>query len=332
VSPRYAGTYDIRQICDTHGVRTLSNTLFLNLFGITKPGLFAFIISNISGAVLLIKHIYHTSVSFIYIRSSFFMPLACIAYVFRIPCFYESHRVPIGLSERIRDFGMSIFSYAFIVISEHLRRYYARYNKPILVVHDGVSLARFTDTYTKEQAREKLSLQDKNKVCVYTGTLSTLKGVDYIFATAQHMPDVSFVLAGSLSQEFKDMALPSNILLLGALPQKEIVIVLAAADVLLLPHPRGEYSQSPMKLFEYMASNRPIVASKLPSIMEVLHETNALLIEPEDVSALRAGITFVFNNQEESNRRAEEGKRTVVKYTWEKRGASIADFIHGYSA
>ena len=68
---------------------------------------------------------------------------------------------------------------------------------------------------------------------------------------------------------------------------------LADADVLVLPNPASAISNrftSPLKLFDYMASGRPIVASNLPAIREILRDTeNAVLVEPGNPDALAAG-------------------------------------------
>ena len=77
----------------------------------------------------------------------------------------------------------------------------------------------------------------------------------------------------------------------GLVPPAEVAAQLRAADVLVLPNPASAISSaftSPLKLFEYMAAGRPIVATDLPSMREVLHaEENALLVEPGNAAGAR---------------------------------------------
>ena len=208
---------------------------------------------------------------------------------------------------------------------------------------NGTDVDQYNIALSKFDVRNKLNLPQDKKIVLYTGQLFDWKGGDTLIRSITKLNEdaIIYIVGGAKNdvERLKNNIPDANderVVFIPFQSREKMPLWMKAANVLVIPNTGKQkvslYYTSPMKLFEYMASNRPIVASKLPSIMEVLHETNALLIEPEDVSALRAGITFVFNNQEESNRRAEEGKRTVVKYTWEKRGASIADFIHGYSA
>ena len=108
-----------------------------------------------------------------------------------------------------------------------------------------------------------------------------------------------------------------------------------AADVLVLPNRRdggqSEYFTSPMKMFEYMASGTPLVASNLPSLREVLSETNAFLVEPDSASALAAGIREVLSRPEQAQSRALQAHHDVAKYSWHQRAQGIIKFISSSS-
>ena len=88
---------------------------------------------------------------------------------------------------------------------------------------------------------------------------------------------------------------------------------LARAAVLVLPNPASAISThftSPLKLFEYMAAMRAIVASDLPSIREVLRDNeHALLVAPGDADALAAAITRVLDDRPLAERLARRGVR-----------------------
>jgi len=106
---------------------------------------------------------------------------------------------------------------------------------------------------------------------------------------------------------------------------------LKSADVLVLPNKKGdvvsEYYTSPLKLFEYMASNVPIVASNLPSIKEILNDENSFLFEANNQDDLLKKINYSLNNEEESRIKASKSFEDAKKYTWSERAVSIINFI-----
>lgn len=327
VAPKYHNQIDFKTIKERHSLPFVPKIKTLKNFGIKKPNILSFISFNLPAILFLFIKKLKKEVDFIYIRSSFFLLTAIFAYMIGVRIFYETHRKPVSFSEKVRDYFISKMSFGIVVISEYVKKYYLKYNKKILVIHDAVSLKRFDNKIDKKEAREKLGTDLNKKVCVYTGTISKLKGADYIFETARILQDVIFILVGQISSEFDINKLSKNIILFGKKEQKELPIILCSADVLLLPHPKNEYSQSPLKLFEYMASGVPIVASKLPSICEILNDKNAVLVEAENTKALAEGIRKVFDDKSNSEFIAKQALTDVQEYTWEKRGKKIADFI-----
>ncbi len=85
---------------------------------------------------------------------------------------------------------------------------------------------------------------------------------------------------------------------------------------------------SPLKLFEAMATGRPIVTSDLPSIREVLtHEENALLVPSGEPEALAAAIEWLLGDAALSERLAARAFEQVRDYSWESRTAAIEGLV-----
>jgi glycosyltransferase involved in cell wall biosynthesis len=106
--------------------------------------------------------------------------------------------------------------------------------------------------------------------------------------------------------------------------------MLSAADALVLPNSAektisAEYT-SPLKLFEYMAAGKPIVASDLQSVREVLDEGNACLVPPDNPKALAKGIHSVLDNPDYATRLGERAKADGVQYSWVCRAEAITSF------
>ena len=128
----------------------------------------------------------------------------------------------------------------------------------------------------------------------------------------------------------------SRITFTGLIPPADVAARLREADVVTLPNPRSAISSeftSPLKLFEYMASGRPIVASDLPSLREVLrHDENALLVEPGNPQALVAGIQRIKNDAALGPRLAARARTDVAQFTWARRAERLEALFSAVAA
>jgi glycosyltransferase involved in cell wall biosynthesis len=114
-------------------------------------------------------------------------------------------------------------------------------------------------------------------------------------------------------------------------PHSDIPLYLKSANVLILPNSaKQDISRlytSPLKLFEYMASGVPIVASDIQSLREVLSENSTFFFEADNPESLAQKILYVVNHEAESCEKAAVAKNAVEEYTWESRSKKILDFI-----
>ena len=220
----------------------------------------------------------------------------------------------------------------------------------ILVAPDGVKFSSpFSVIPAKAEIpalREKLNLPLDKKIVMYTGHLYSWKGVDTLLELAKtysqksnHQSPITnhqslFVFLGGTEYDIKNFKQKANglnnVLIFGHKPPQEIPEYLQAADVLVLPNSaKNEKANwtSPLKMFEYMASGVPIVASDLPVIREILNENNAVLVEPDNAESLAKGIIKVLNEPENSAKLAKQAFEDVQKYSWTKRAEKIIKFI-----
>jgi len=126
--------------------------------------------------------------------------------------------------------------------------------------------------------------------------------------------------------------LPANILLVPYQKHAIIPYYLKAADILVLPNEKGnaisEKYTSPLKLFEYMASRRPIVCSDLPSLREILTDKEALFFEAGNPSDLTKAIQKIAGNQELPEQLVYNAYKKVQEYTWDKRAEKIIRIVY----
>ena len=207
----------------------------------------------------------------------------------------------------------------------------------ITVAPNGFDPSFFNFQEDKTTLRQHLGLPQMSPVVVYTGHLYDWKGVDILADAATFLPEATFVFVGGMPWDIeyfrKKHGNERNIVIKGYEPHEKISSYLSAADVLVLPNSRisndkifathSESDTSPIKMFEYMASGTPIVASDLPSIREVLNEKNAILVNPDDIHALAQGIKTTLNNMVFARALSQKASDDAKNYTWAKRAEAI---------
>ncbi len=205
----------------------------------------------------------------------------------------------------------------------------------IITLPNAVSIQEFDLAVTREQARAKLDLPLDKKIVVYTGHFYSWKGVDILAQSASKMPQYDFYFIGgnpSAVGQYKAKYKYKNMHFLGFKPHKDIPIWQKSADCLVLPNTAKEdiskFYTSPMKLFEYMASGVPIVASKIPSIEEIVSSNEVKFFEPDDVESLTNAIDNILQNENSANVLAKNARVKVNNYTWQVRAKKIIEFIN----
>lgn len=228
-----------------------------------------------------------------------------------------------------------------VVITEKLKELYisnSADSEKIIVAPDGVDLQKFDIEENHEECRCRLNLPLDKKLIVYTGHLYGWKGAEILAKSARLLDqDKVIVFIGGVKQDIerfkKTYGAHKNILVIGNRPHSEVPYYLKSADVLVLPNSAKEdiskFYTSPLKLFEYMASKRPIVASNLPSIREILNKNNSVLVEPDNPESLAQGIKKVLKNRDLADKISNNAEQDVQKYSWEKRVNNIITFING---
>lgn len=234
------------------------------------------------------------------------------------------------VSKKISARGRPALGGKIVAISQSLKDFIVEeYNinsDNILVAHDGVDMEEFNFLESKEELREKYFKEMKDRfIVLYSGSQEKGKGVEMIIDAASELKNLIFVVIGSQKDEQRD-----NLIFRKRMEQEEIPKYLRMADLLVLPMNKSlSYSHfsSPLKLFEYMASQSPILASNIGAIGEILDEHNSFLFDPDKKGDFEEKILHVRNNMLEAQTKAKKALEDVEKYTWEKRAENILNFL-----
>jgi glycosyltransferase involved in cell wall biosynthesis len=171
--------------------------------------------------------------------------------------------------------------------------------------------------------RKSLGIEDF-KVIMFLGTARRHKGLDDIVRAIHRLgrDDVRLMVVGAGAEPNYDNFLKDlgrgKVILKSEIPFNDIPAHLNAADLVVLPQKKSNqtYGQIPAKIFDAMAMARPIIASEVADLPQIL-DGCGLIVEPEDISALAEKIDWVFSNPleaEEMGRRARE--KCVAEFSW----------------
>lgn len=267
---------------------------------------------------------------------------------FKVPVILELHDSPFkNEHSKKMYYGIQKYDHLKIIVSitaalaEHIKPH--TYNpKKILVLPDGVSNNFLHENKNFSVLDHFSQLRERYKLIAgYTGHLYEGRGINLIVNLARELPEIYFYLAGGTDQEIFKYRLETshlpNIEFAGFKSQKEIQVIQKSVDVLLMPYENkvsvstgGDTAKfaSPLKMFEYMASGKPIISSRLPVLFEVLKDGyNAFMVPYEEIDSWKKILLELSEDKSKGAKIAAQAKVDVRNFTWEKRAKYIVDFF-----
>lgn len=205
----------------------------------------------------------------------------------------------------------------------------------LLVEANGVDASWFDGLQTKAEARTVLGMPEAGKIALYAGRAYDWKGLDILADSAQHASDIEWYLVGATAEEFKQATgvsvIPTNLHLLGEVQFSAVPQYLSTADVLLVigtkRNSQSWQHTSPMKVYEYMARERPIVASKTPALTSIMNDAQAIFVAPDDAAALIGGVRTALSESAHIAEMVTQDVRLAREHTWDARAARIKAFM-----
>jgi len=197
---------------------------------------------------------------------------------------------------------------------------------PVAVIPDGCDLAK-----------PHLANDGFESDLIYAGSLHPWKGVETLIKAMAYLPERTLRLLGGTSEQVdrlkslaREWGVDERCEFLGHIPADEVEsqIELAKAGVVPnLAHAIGTRFTSPLKVFECLAAGRPVVASDLPSLREVLDDSVAVFAPPGSPRSLAAAADRLLKDKLLLQKMSEAAKKRAENYTWHKRAERIEEFV-----
>lgn len=255
-----------------------------------------------------------------------------------VPVIYEHHHY----ADRRFDpeiVGNPLFQIA-ITVSEPIREDMIQRGIPsekIIKLHSG-----FNQSFLVRQPenaatwRKKLLSDGRQYMILYSGGLYRFKGIDLLIDVAKELSQIQFVFAGGNESQvtaYRQLANEKqvkNVTFLGYIQHEQLSSLLQAADVLAHPHCSGKAATftSPLKLFDYMASGTPIVATEIPPLME-FKSSNAIAgwCEPDNPTQFAQCLQQVLASHPRKLEGYTDNIDFVRQFSWENRIAKILSHV-----
>ncbi len=276
---------------------------------------------------------------------------ATVSLMRRIPYFLEINGLPelertdsgnrgLRRARRIRRLAYRVTKRIFVpterladLLAERLGLPRSRF----CVIPNGADLNLFA-RMDKTEARRVLGFPIEQKIVVYVGKLARWQGVETLVDSSEklsHAPGVQVLVVGdgpsreSIAARITEKHLEAVVRLTGPMPHDRIPMVLAAADLCVAPFTRERNDVvgiSPIKLFEYLAAGRPIVASDVEGVAEVVRD-GGILVAPDSASDLASAIDGVLRNPDRLMNLERRAADLAKASSWKSRARMVLEEV-----
>lgn len=263
---------------------------------------------------------------------------ALIKPIFKVPMVYDMHS---SLPEQLNNFNFGqnnlvykIFQWSekkalknsdrIITICPHLQEMVEKITPQkgsILIENLSVTSFKKISSEKVAEIRTNLGINKEDKVVLYTGTFGFNQGIDLLLKgvkiVGEKVPNVKYVLVGGEKEEIDkiekliiELKIDGFVIITGKKPSEEMNDFMQIADLLVSPRMRG--TNTPLKIYSYIESGKPIVATNLYTHTQVLDDQIAVLTEP-DPQAFAQGILKVLENKKWAENLAFKAKQLFHK-------------------
>ena len=229
-------------------------------------------------------------------------------------------------------------------ITTYLINHFHCKSSKIKVVENGVNIRSFypiSDIALLREWRKKVGIEKDEAVVVFVGNIAPWQGVNILIESALRLfsedEKLKFLIVGdgilkrTLVKKAEDSKWREEIIFLGMKPYEEIPFLINIADICAAPfinERNRKTGVSPLKIFEYMACGKPVVASRIEGLEFIEREGAGQLVEPDDAISLAKVLQDLVGNP---HKRIEMGQRGLEiareKFSWDSRALEISKIL-----
>jgi glycosyltransferase involved in cell wall biosynthesis len=232
------------------------------------------------------------------------------------------------ISEWQDEINLRLCQKAFVITKDILRKI-ANMN-PRLAADKLIELpsGANTDLFKPMPAREcrsRLSINSENSYVGFAGTLLKHQGVDVLIDAAHSIvaaqPSTIFVVIGEgpMKEEWLNrvttQGIGSAFVFTGQVEYEDMPVWLGAMDICVAPFHDDAGLRSPVKIFDYMACGRPVVASRIHGTTDVFDQSGAIkLVSPGNAEMLAKAVVELLHNRQEARKLGQNGRAFVLEH------------------
>jgi len=251
-------------------------------------------------------------------------------------CIEEAEMLATQCSDRIVSVTPQIANYL-------IRQFHCRPDK-VEVIGNGVNTKNFhpiQDQAVLAEWRRRLGIADKDVVVAFVGNLALWQGVDMLIESAFQLlskgEKLKLLIVGEgvlksfLMKKVLDSRYLREFIFTGMIKYENIPFLINITDICVAPfisERNRKTGVSPLKVFEYMACGKPVVASRIEGLEFIEEEGAGCLVDLGDVIGLGKALEDLLRN---TNKRIEMGRRGLEiareKFSWDSRAVEISEIL-----
>ena len=230
------------------------------------------------------------------------------------------------ISTKQDEINLKLCTRAFVItpeiVKKILRQNPSLQEKKVMVMPSGTNIDLFKPL-NKLECRSRLRIDPQKKYIGFAGTLLKHQGVDVLIDASSLIlskePQSVFYVIGEgpmkevWLKKVKAKGLDHSFFFLGQIDYERMPIWIGAMDICVAPFLKSTGFRSPVKIFDYMASGRAVVASRIEGTTDVFSNYGAVkLVEAGNVEMLADAIVVLLNNRKKADKMGEKGRMLVV--------------------